>query len=222
MVEFAKKYDIPHHLFWLHGPITQPPVEYDPATESWNVHGYQEALDIFGDPVAFSSDTIRLIPEELTSEGTVHLDGFITHMDPPGHGKLRKLAGSAFTRKIIADLEPRIAALAGEPLDAARERGRLELVADLAYPLPVVVIAELLGVPASDRELFKRWADMLFLNNNPSSYKDVSDARKAISCQFPADVLASGAVPPTRTWPSDVAATSAWGRHWPGLRGGSC
>ncbi|MFI6532909.1 hypothetical protein ACIBHY_10700 [Nonomuraea sp. NPDC050547] len=110
MAEVAKKYDIPHHLFWLHGPITQPPVEYDPATESWNIHGYQEALDIFGDPVAFSSDTIRLIPEELTSEGTVHLDGFITHMDPPGHGKLRKLAGSAFTRKVIADLEPRIAA----------------------------------------------------------------------------------------------------------------
>ncbi|MEV4897900.1 cytochrome P450 [Nonomuraea sp. NPDC055795] len=179
MVEFAKKYDIPQQLFWLHGPITKPPVAYDPATESWNVHGYQEALDVFGDPVAFSSDTIRLIPEELTSEGTVHLDGFITQMDPPEHGKLRKLAGSAFTRTVIADLEPRIAALTGELLDAARERGGLELVADLAYPLPVVVIAELLGVPASDRELFKRWADMLFLNNNPSSHKDVSDARKA-------------------------------------------
>ncbi|MEQ4725400.1 cytochrome P450 [Nonomuraea sp. B19D2] len=163
MTDIVKRYNIPEQHFWLHGPRSGPPVEYDARAGMWNVYGYPELHEILGDPTTFSSDTMRVVPEGMKPpKEDFSLDGFITQIDPPEHGKLRKLVSSAFTRKVVADLEPRIAALTHELLDAAQDRGRLELVTDLAYPLPVIVIAELLGVPSSDRALFKQWADALF------------------------------------------------------------
>jgi len=164
MADIVERYDIPKHLFWLHGLRSgDAPVEHDAGTGMWNVYGYHEAQEILGDPATFSSDTLRVIPKGLMPESEeFSMAGFITQVDPPQHGKLRKLVSSAFTRKVVADLEPRIAAVTHELLDAARDRGRFELVTDLAYPLPVIVIAELLGVPSGDRALFKRWADALF------------------------------------------------------------
>ncbi len=163
MAGFVERYTIHPQHFWLHGPRSGQPVEFDAETGIWNVYGHPEAHDVLSDPVTFSSDTMRLMPPDLMPGGEdFSMAGFITQIDPPEHGKLRKLVSSAFTRKVVADLEPRIAALTHELLDAAAERGRFELVTDLAYPLPVIVIAELLGVPSSDRALFKRWADALF------------------------------------------------------------
>ncbi|GLW09384.1 cytochrome P450 [Microtetraspora sp. NBRC 13810] len=163
MTDIVERYNISQQHFWLHGPREGEPVEFDTAAGMWSVYGHPEAQQVLADPATFSSDTMRVIPKGLIPEGEgFSLEGFITQIDPPEHGKLRKLVSSAFTRKVVADLEPRIAALTHELLDAARDRGRLELVADLAYPLPVIVIAELLGVPSGDRALFKQWADALF------------------------------------------------------------
>jgi cytochrome P450 len=72
----------------------------------------------------------------------------------------------AFTPKVVAGLAPRIAAVTSELLDARAGEDRFDLIDDLAYPLPVIVIAELLGIPASDRALFRRWADSLFERSN--------------------------------------------------------
>ncbi|MFB4287336.1 cytochrome P450 [Nonomuraea sp. ATR24] len=180
MADFAERYGIPEQHFWLHGPRSGPPVEFDPASGMWNVYGYPELHEVLGDPATFSSDTMRVVPKGLVPEvEEFSLDGFITQIDPPAHGKLRRLVSSAFTRKIVADLEPRIAALTHELLDAARERGRLELVTDLAYPLPVIVIAELLGVPATDRALFKRWADALFQRDTKVSLTEPDERQLA-------------------------------------------
>ncbi|SDR19090.1 cytochrome P450 [Thermostaphylospora chromogena] len=163
MVGVVERYDIPEQHFWLREPWPGRPVEYDAGTGTWGVYGYPEAQEILADPARFSSTTMRLVPKGLMPSGEeFSMEGFLTQIDPPEHGKLRKLVSSAFTRRVVADLEPRITALAHELLDAARGRGRMELVADLAYPLPVIVIAELLGVPGDDRPLFKRWADALF------------------------------------------------------------
>ena len=179
MTDIVKRYNIPEQLFWLRGPRSGPPVEYDARAGMWNVYGYPELQEVLGDPATFSSDTMRVVPKSMKpSSEDFSLDGFITQIDPPEHGKLRKLASSAFTRKVVADLEPRIAALTHELLDAARERGRLELVTDLAYPLPVIVIAELLGVPSSDRALFKQWAGALFQRDAKVSLAEPADAQK--------------------------------------------
>ncbi|MET8850559.1 cytochrome P450 [Amycolatopsis sp. NPDC004625] len=150
--------------FWLRGKQPEKQVEFAAELGMWNVYGHPEAEAILRDPATFSSDTSRLVPKEMMPE----LDedalaaGSILQLDPPLHNKMRKLVSRAFTPKVVADLEPRIAAITRELLDAAPTGGRLELVADLAYPLPVIVIAELLGVPASDRYLFKGWVDRMF------------------------------------------------------------
>ncbi|GAA3714881.1 cytochrome P450 [Nonomuraea antimicrobica] len=178
MATIVERYDISKQHFWLHGPRSGPAVEFDPTTGIWNVYGYPEMHDILGDPATFSSDTMRVLPKGLMPDDEeFSLSGFLTQIDPPEHGKLRKLVSSAFTRRIVADLEPRIAALTHELLDAARERGRLELVTDLAYPLPVIVIAELLGVPSSDRALFKQWADGLFERDQKISLKEPAETQ---------------------------------------------
>ncbi|MGW3347370.1 cytochrome P450 [Nonomuraea rubra] len=178
MTTIVERYNVPPQHFWLHGPRSGPQVEFDAAAGMWNVYGYPELHDVLSDPTTFSSDTMRLVPKGLMPE-EFSMEGFITQIDPPAHAKLRKLVSNAFTRKVVADLEPRIAALTHELLDAARERGRFELVSDLAYPLPVIVIAELLGVPASDRALFKQWADALFQRDTKVSLAEPAEGQNA-------------------------------------------
>jgi cytochrome P450 len=87
----------------------------------------------------------------------------ITHsllmVDPPDHTRLRNLVTRAFTPRRIERLRGRIQTMTDDLLDAAEARGDFDFIRDLAYPLPVMVIAELLGAPTGDRERFKRWSD---------------------------------------------------------------
>jgi cytochrome P450 len=78
--------------------------------------------------------------------------------DPPDHTRLRSLVSQAFTPRRVRELEPRIEAAAADLLDGARRLGGVDLIADYAYPLPVLVIAELLGVDASERHALRRWS----------------------------------------------------------------
>ncbi|WAS95210.1 cytochrome P450 [Nannocystis punicea] len=160
MTNVAEQWGINPQQFWLRGQRPEP-VRFDPATGMWNVYGYPEVVKVLGDPATFSSDTMRVVPAGVLPRDRNMTEGNLVQMDEPDHKKLRRLVSEAFTPKVVADLEPRIAALTHELLDAAVERGRMELVADLAYPLPVIVIAELLGVPSSDRDLFKQWVDKM-------------------------------------------------------------
>ncbi|MEB3369557.1 cytochrome P450 [Saccharopolyspora mangrovi] len=167
MTALADTWGINAAQFWLRGERPDREVRYDETTGMWEVHGYPEILRALSDPATFSSHTQRLIPE-----ASGFTEGNLTQLDPPDHQKLRKVVSHAFTPKVVADLEPRIAELTRELMD--RMQGRAELVVDLAYPLPVTVIAELLGVPASDRDQFKRWVDGMFNSTNKVSIKDRS------------------------------------------------
>lgn len=79
-------------------------------------------------------------------------------MDPPDHTRLRGLVNKAFTPRVVENLRPRVEAIVAELLDAAAKRGSLEVIEELAYPLPVIVISEMLGVPKEDSETFKAWS----------------------------------------------------------------
>ncbi|GAA3537572.1 cytochrome P450 [Amycolatopsis ultiminotia] len=140
---------------WIRGERPQARVWFDEDTGIQHVYGHREAMEVMGDPVTFSSDFQRLFPTKFKF-GKDLTDGNMVRMDPPEHSKLRKIVSHAFTPRVIADLEPRIAALTNELLDEVAEHDRMELVDRFAYPLPVIVIAELLGVPASDRAWFKQ------------------------------------------------------------------
>src|SRR5262245_12305491 len=152
-------------LAWYRTKRDTEPVWWDPEIRLWNVYRYQDVAAILADHDSFSSDFEQVFPgrAELT-------EGNILAMDPPRHRQFRSLVSQAFTPRAIARLEPRIAELTAELtedlLDRTAGRTRIELVADLAYPLPVTVIAELLGVPAADRPRFKVWADALLAHEN--------------------------------------------------------
>ncbi|WP_434420003.1 cytochrome P450 [Nannocystis pusilla] len=181
MTNVADTWGINPQQFWLRGQRPDKPVSYDPATGMWNVYGYAETVHILGNPATFSSDTLRVLPPGVLRSSKDMREGNLVQMDEPDHKKLRRLVSEAFTPKVVADLEPRIAALTHELLDAAAQRGRMELVADLAYPLPVIVIAELLGVPSSDRHLFKQWVDkMLEYSGQFSLVKQSAEQDRAI------------------------------------------
>jgi cytochrome P450 len=85
--------------------------------------------------------------------------GFLVLLDPPDHTRLRGLAQRAFSSGNLAALRPRIEGLAHDLLGGLARAGRADLVRDFAVPLPVIVIAELLGVPSDDRMRLKRWSD---------------------------------------------------------------
>lgn len=89
--------------------------------------------------------------------------------DPPDHTRLRRLVAKAFTPAVVRTLEPRITAIADAALDRAAERGNLDIVADLAYPLPITVICELLGVPLDDEPQLRRWSMLLARSLDPIS-----------------------------------------------------
>jgi cytochrome P450 len=105
-------------------------------------------------------------------------------MDPPDHTRLRRLVSKAFTPRVVEGLRPLIEQLSGDLLDAAAARGQLELIADLAYPLPVAVISAMLGVPAEDHARFADWSAVLArgLDDTLSaaSPEDLAQRRRAV------------------------------------------
>jgi cytochrome P450 len=90
-------------------------------------------------------------------------------MDPPDHTRLRGLVSKAFTPKMVERLRARVQQVVDERLDAveARGNGRMDVVTDLAYPLPVVIICELLGVPPEDQATFQSWSSELAASIDP-------------------------------------------------------
>ncbi|MEN8183553.1 MAG: cytochrome P450 [Myxococcota bacterium] len=99
--------------------------------------------------------------------------------DPPDHTRMRRLVSKAFTPRAVAALEPRIVKLVGELLDTVSPAGEMDLIRDLAYPLPVQVIAEMLGVPNQDLERFKHWSDEIVRTLGVSNLDDFRRSRKA-------------------------------------------
>ena len=93
-------------------------------------------------------------------------------VDPPYHTRLRGLVSRAFTPRTVERLRPRIEAIVDEALERGAARGGMELVEELAYPLPVTVIAELLGVPAEDWPRFRAWSAALVASLDPMSARD--------------------------------------------------
>jgi cytochrome P450 len=100
--------------------------------------------------------------------------------DPPEHTRLRRLVSKAFTPRAVENLRPRIQDIVDGLLDQAAEKGSFELVMDLAYPTPVTVIAEMLGVPPSDLGNFKRWSDAIVATLGEQTDEVMDVARTSI------------------------------------------
>ena len=88
-------------------------------------------------------------------------------LDPPEHTKVRGLVAHGFTLRAVNSLEPRIAKMVDELLDEVAGKPRFDLIQDIAFPLPITVIAELLGVPPEDRDQFREWSEVVALDVDP-------------------------------------------------------
>ena len=126
-----------------------------------SVFRYEDCQAILRDAQSWSSE-FPVIDELEGQEGPPRRS--MLGSDPPAHTRLRSLVNKAFTPRIIQRLEPRMHAIANELLDAALDAGDVDLVQALSYPLPVTVIAEIIGIPSEDREKFKRWSDAAVAN----------------------------------------------------------
>jgi cytochrome P450 len=137
------------------------PVAHDEAHEMWGVYRYEDVERVLSDYVAFSSSREGVIRRAFRGAARPPFRNSLIGSDPPRHRQLRELVSKTFTPKAIAGLEPRIAQITEGLLDQVVDAGRMDLIGDLSYPLPVIVIAELLGVPQEDRAQFKSWSDRL-------------------------------------------------------------
>jgi len=103
------------------------------------------------------------------------------HMDPPDHTRLRNLVSKAFTPRHIALQRERIVSLANEVLDEALEQDSIDVIADLAYPLPVSVIGAMLGVPTDERQLLRTWSRAITANLDATNDQATFAAGRAAS-----------------------------------------
>ncbi|MDP2314528.1 MAG: cytochrome P450 [Pseudomonadota bacterium] len=163
-------------------------VDWDAELGAWAAVRHAEVKRVLSDWEGFSS--------ARAASPTGFRPSLIT-TDPPRHRALREVVAKAFTPRAVAALEPRIQTVAADLLERACHRDTFDLVADFAHPLPVIVIAEMLGVPVSDRPLYRRWADAilggggsrLLLGAPPTTEglraRDEMDAYFADACRQP-------------------------------------
>lgn len=150
------------------------PVFQTPLPGMWIASRYQECNAVLRDPRWSSDQTNSNAFAEALTAGNVpqvppELEGMqpFLFMDPPDHTRLRGLVSKAFTPRVVESLRPRITELVDEIMTRARAAGGMEVIADLAYPLPVTIISEMLGVPVEDKERFTAWSRELAASLDP-------------------------------------------------------
>ncbi len=143
------------------------PVHWSEANGGWMVTRYDDVLATVRDLARFSScgrntSAFDRLPGEVSERVRPLRDHFsvgLINSDPPDHTRMRGLINKAFTPRVVEQLRPRVQFLVDGLLEAVEERGdgRMDVIRDLAFPLPAMVIAEVLGAPPEDRDRFKIW-----------------------------------------------------------------
>ncbi|HKF38562.1 MAG TPA: cytochrome P450 [Ktedonobacteraceae bacterium] len=152
----ANPYPLYHRL------RTEDPVHWDPFLHEWVVTRYADVVTVF----KYFSAQRTPTPEQLTKLGMTVLKPFaqvmvrqMVFLDPPAHGRIRDLASKAFTPRRVEALRSHIQDITDSLLDAVQALGHMDVIADVAYPLPAIVTAEMLGVSVSDRDQLKEWSE---------------------------------------------------------------
>lgn len=147
----------------------EDPLHWSEKLGGWVATGYRDVKFVLGD-ARFSADRITPFMNGLSPtrrEAYARLGSSLSHWivfnDPPRHTRLRGLQNKAFAPQRMAELRPRVEQIVREILDSLRGRAKIDFIADVAYPLPVTVMAMLLGVPTRDLDQFKFWSDELAL-----------------------------------------------------------
>jgi cytochrome P450 len=149
----------PYPLY--HRLQAEAPVHWDAFLHAWVVTRYADVVSVFQ---TFSADRTPT-PESLRAMGLEKLTPLaqvmvqqMLFLDPPAHARLRGLASSAFTPRRVEMLRGHIQQIVSDLLDRVVAQKHMDVIADLAFPLPAIITAEMLGVPADDREQLKAWS----------------------------------------------------------------
>ena len=180
----------------------EPVAQIDPATGErfWIVAAYRDVVAGLRHPdLGHEIDRHRPAVRSANAIDRIGARQLIS-LDPPEHTRLRKLVNRAFTPRTVAGLEPRIEEMVDGLLTEASERGSIDGVGDLGEPMPVAVIAELIGVPRPDRAVFRAWSAAI-MSGDPEArdaatleFAAYVDALAAVRAEAPEDDLISGLV----------------------------
>ena len=135
----------------------------------WVVGRYEQAKAVLADPTVHKGPRMAEVSQQALEPGrdpggdgfAMELNGHMLASDPPDHTRLRRLVTKAFTARRIELMRPRIEEITAELLAAHQPGERVNLLDVLAFPLPITVISELLGVPDGDRDEFRHWSNVL-------------------------------------------------------------
>jgi pimeloyl-[acyl-carrier protein] synthase len=133
----------------------------------WFVTRYEDVVFVLKDP-RFGREYARVappgyemqVPEEWKPIVNLQKQWMLLR-DPPNHTRLRSLVNTAFTPKVVARLRPHIEDIANDLILRLQEKSSIDVISDYAFPLPVIVIAEMLGVPTEDRDQFREWSSII-------------------------------------------------------------
>jgi cytochrome P450 len=154
--------------------------ERDPVHHSelgfWVLFRYPDVVRVLRDPamsveegnaMATVGGPASELFAQLAAERPVSQERSMLGLDPPDHTRLRRLVTKAFTPRVLDALRPRVEQLVDEALDAAASRGEMDVIADLAFPLPFTVISEMLGLPESNRLQLRGWSHAMVKTLDP-------------------------------------------------------
>src|SRR5882724_3313972 len=145
------------------------PIYWSAENSYWILTRYADIASLIQNE-NLSSNRIGAHARRMPDEAKKHFRPFFTAVsswmlmiDPPDHTRLRGLVSKAFTPRVVENMRELVQELVDDMLAAVTDRGRMDVMTDLANPLPATVIAELLGVPATDQRQFKAWSDDIAL-----------------------------------------------------------
>ncbi|GAA1809318.1 cytochrome P450 [Actinomadura chokoriensis] len=162
------------------GPVH--PIDFPRGATAFLVVDHEHGRAALSDP-RLSKDVAH---SSVPVDGEQFFAGTMLAMDPPGHTRLRGLMAKAFTAARVEKLRPRVQEITDALLDGIAARGEADLIEDLAVPLPVQVICELLGVPASDRARFRAWTAVLTV---PALTAEARTRRRDAAREFNAHLI---------------------------------
>jgi len=169
--------------------------EKDPVHRSafgfWVLTRYDDVVTLLRDP-RFGRDRYQpLLRARFGGDTSGGISGSMLFRDPPDHTRLRGLVNKAFTPRVVETMRPHIQRIVDDLLDAVRQARAMDVIADLAYPLPVIVICEMLGVPVADRGEFRQWSldigrslDAIATPSDPAVIERGNVARRALTDYF--------------------------------------
>src|SRR5260221_4710275 len=162
---------IQDRLTWLHHMRESSPVYFDQRTKSWQVFRYEDVSRVVSDYAHFVQ--VDAVPSSIIASNT--------SFDPAYHRQWRALLSQALMPQTLNRLTPRITEVTQDLLDQARHQGTMDVMQDLAYPLVVTIIAEMLGLPAEQQATFRRWSDVVIYSNVNKKPKPATSGELRVS-----------------------------------------